>query len=1041
MDMRIPSRAGLAILFAVSVCGVLAVLGMAFVAMAQMERQSSRRRMDASRALCLARSGMEEGLARFAAGQDPDAPGTRYGGENWDGSADGLLSTYEATQEVYRPAGVGSRADLESCPPSHAMRPSFFARIGPTSNPATRRVDGRDRGWTGSMDGDWSLRMTGGGFHVNGGDPAVISDPSATSDQNTSLRRMLGVLAEALDREDGLDDGLPVDQADGEALVAARPPAGWRSLLEIRDLALAGSPAKLNALAPYLALHAWVDRKVIEPNARAAYVGSAPPSWDRLKLEGYAGVKPDFVKIAGRVVGRAPVSLSWARTRRPALIALLGGLKGMYVNECEADPGRIGRVDSVEIVLDWSLGTDECRDVADRILASTSELGTWAQWNAFCETLPLAGGQDDAAAAKRDLLKANFNPNSDLNKFNPGPTMWRAVDKMDLLVHSTEWSLGGAGGIRLACTGRVCRPDGSLLAQRTLEAEVAGPARIRLTTQREFAAGDLGDLETAGDETALRVPGASTPYISVSRSGDLVRTWGHRLSGLESMGASLQTYPEPCVDAGSGLSQNVADYDGHLQLATVETADTDLWGVDGALGGLRMLGRFTTGLDLDFPVAVTNVEDAAQVTRAELSNGLLDSVKTNTLYPDGNYSESGKVSSYADAAYIDGFHGVLSFWMRNNYARIGAVTGGTGNRRGHRFIKWTNRAIAAGVGHISRKQFFAVVDFSAAPGPTPQTFAAGEPNSRMRQIVAFFEQGHHSGDASEHMFPTAFKTFRRGEWNLVTVAYDLHGFLRDERGETIRDAGVLPGELGQADVYGDAPALLDPTYVSSLTLELPGGNEHRLILGNHGGFGDFCTPGIGGGADTTFDELAVYDFGGGEVAGAVCTPATPEELAAPSILALNRFRTGRYYKGAVHVPVSPSPSVVRNEAPSWVSAPVSLPVGTWLRRVDWTWMGPEALPDDCAVMELVDPAGTQYLWAPAQSRSALTNQWAVPPASWTVNRAPGGAFRIRAVFWRKRASPTVDENIPILDSPALDDITLEYDLPEGRRLLAWGAGD
>ena len=94
--MRTARRRGLVLVVVVGVLGVLAVLGMAFVTMARLERRASQQRLQASRALLLARSGLEDALARLDMGQDPLDASNRYGGENWDGDAAGLLSALEA---------------------------------------------------------------------------------------------------------------------------------------------------------------------------------------------------------------------------------------------------------------------------------------------------------------------------------------------------------------------------------------------------------------------------------------------------------------------------------------------------------------------------------------------------------------------------------------------------------------------------------------------------------------------------------------------------------------------------------------------------------------------------------------------------------------------------------------------------------------------------------------------------------------------------------------------------------------------------------
>ena len=116
-------RGGLALIIVVGVLAVLAVIALAFVMMAELERKASQQRMLSTKAYLLARSGIEDGLARIGMGQDPDDPANRYYGEDWDASG-GALSVFEAAQEVYSP-GTPNRTD---CPLRQAMRPTWFRR-------------------------------------------------------------------------------------------------------------------------------------------------------------------------------------------------------------------------------------------------------------------------------------------------------------------------------------------------------------------------------------------------------------------------------------------------------------------------------------------------------------------------------------------------------------------------------------------------------------------------------------------------------------------------------------------------------------------------------------------------------------------------------------------------------------------------------------------------------------------------------------------------------------------------------------------------
>ena len=137
------SRRALALLVTVGVLGVLALLAVAFVTMAQLERRASQQRLHATKALLLARSGLEAALARLSSGQDPSLPSARYGGEDW---ADDGSDAYDQAQEAYQ----AGRLNREDCPLRHALRPSFFAADG-TGKPLRIRVGEWERGYSGRL--------------------------------------------------------------------------------------------------------------------------------------------------------------------------------------------------------------------------------------------------------------------------------------------------------------------------------------------------------------------------------------------------------------------------------------------------------------------------------------------------------------------------------------------------------------------------------------------------------------------------------------------------------------------------------------------------------------------------------------------------------------------------------------------------------------------------------------------------------------------------------------------------------------------------
>ena len=122
---------GLALIVVVGVLAILSVMAMAFVTLARLERSASQQRTLSTKALLLARSGLEDALARLALDQDTEDPANAYGGEDWNGN--GMLDGLEIPAEVYRI----TVADRDACPVRHALRPSFYIQ-DPSSSSVPR---------------------------------------------------------------------------------------------------------------------------------------------------------------------------------------------------------------------------------------------------------------------------------------------------------------------------------------------------------------------------------------------------------------------------------------------------------------------------------------------------------------------------------------------------------------------------------------------------------------------------------------------------------------------------------------------------------------------------------------------------------------------------------------------------------------------------------------------------------------------------------------------------------------------------------------
>lgn len=1150
---------GFVLVLVSGVLALLAVLAAAFVSASSSSRGAMASRVAGTRAGLLARSGMERALAELERGAAPE-----YGGEDYDGDGAWAVVGPEREGQAYRPA----RLDTVDCPAALALRPTYFStrqgrRAGGERAPDLTVEDGRLVGISGRLrttlgegndvGGDtYVLRVVeAGGIHVNGGDPAAAPDAG----YNGVLRRILGTLAEALDREDGANDGAPLDEGDGWALIERRPVGGWGSLVEIGEVALGGSPGKRDALAPYLTLRSASDLGVIVPNA-GSISDTSHESWGSLRIRddafggGGVGVPPPGFERSppgpgGRLIGRAPVPLGWAMRRPIALVALMADLQGRYLMESAAGPMETGIMYTDFIGLhrtatlaldraqaDWSPSAtpgDETRGTVlrlsrwdprvdlDRDGVADGPLDTWEEWNGFCDDLvdedvvsngrldapedggfangfldpgedangngrldqvledrngdgllqtdedvnrngvldpgetdrdgngradlrPLRGATVEERQAKADILKANFNPNSGLNKFNPGPALWRSVDKSDLLTRSTEFCLWPCQGYEVSCAGRVVGFDGRTAALARAAGRVAPARAVTISTQREIVCGDLGDLGRAGDESGVRLPGEGA-YLSESRGAS--RTWGHRVSSVgwmdaDSQGTSLQAYPEPCADAGGGPSLSPADWDGNLQLATVETADAETYGAAAPPNDLKMLARFDTGLDLD--VADGPPAHQMDLRQAPATASLLDPNRPGTFHPDGVYAERGRAPAYFSRGNVPPHHGVISFWIKPSY-RIFPSGGPMRPARARRWIGMSNK-------------------LSLLDGYDIQFFGIGHNTPPWESVGAYFEIGNAPSDSRrEHQFPTPRRAtsdpFPAHRWHLVTVAWDFlvpdgaHGGSVHDCAETIVDAGARPADLGASGGYTGTSPENAPEGAEDITEDDILGPT-MLYLGTRRVIDEPAVKQcFGSGADATFDELAIWDFGGAEyrvMDGSDGTPprtisrsAPAATLAAPRTLAAERYAEGRYYKGGVPWRVTDAPPA--DAAGTYVTAPIGLPAGARIREIRWTLLrsqqrdgaGARMLGGDYLAAEVVDGSGTGY---PGGDPS-----WRSPGGDgrqmWRVARAAPGPFRVRVQICRDDPIPAGE---PILDSPVLDDLAVLYRPAGGAPWSAWSEG-
>lgn len=290
-----------------------------------------------------------------------------------------------------------------------------------------------------------------------------------------------------------------------------------------------------------------------------------------------------------------------------------------------------------------------------------------AHWAQFCR---------DVLA---DCLLANFNPNSDLNDYNPDRHVYRHVDKAQLTQYTTELSLEPTGVFQIDSAGVVAAEStGDILARRDFQTVIRVFDTFRVTRQDQFTAG-LG-ASASWDEYS-----STNPYDDTA--------WN----------ATVMTYPEPLLHNAAKPSAPLATYvsesifDGSVALATqkVNPINGDFYlPFEGSLSATNARGnpeplesavsdRWTLGAQItydlnaqiytgtvgsqfsEFPKAVPT--DHAKVAPLTFDAGAMP----GNLLADGALSDPGRCLMY-DASNIgkssaDGRVGGIEFWIKPNF--------------------------------------------------------------------------------------------------------------------------------------------------------------------------------------------------------------------------------------------------------------------------------------------------------------------------------------------------------------------------------------
>ncbi|MFH1231102.1 MAG: hypothetical protein V1709_06350 [Planctomycetota bacterium] len=415
----------------------------------------------------------------------------------------------------------------------------------------------------------------------------------------------------------------------------------------------------------YVTLYGQVDAKVIKPNPYPNLRGQIKDGVDIFSWK-------ELIKSDLTIEPRHPIDINTAS--KVVLMAVLANLEGVYLQQSISDEEkeklqqddpflfsggvdkparkrdntltpemRLGRLQIVDLNIPENIHLID--ELAERIIEerNRSPFLEWQAFNRFFDNLVQEGFFGDAqglpedyemAQAKADLIKANANPNTLLNKFNPDRIVYHSMDKTDLITYTTEFCFTPRGYFEIESEGMVLRlqDNAMIIESNYLTRGIVHVYEVyNETNQADFSSGKISNQKTLG-------------VIRQSKA--------------------LHTYPQPDIEH---LPVNCYE-DGQIALATNENSYND------KRQHITFRHHFNNGLTANHskgdsqPVIITGND----VTSGSIFNG-------GVLYPDGIYSDINSCPVYsAENNFVDGidyeqlynkkrFTGAVSFWFKPNY--------------------------------------------------------------------------------------------------------------------------------------------------------------------------------------------------------------------------------------------------------------------------------------------------------------------------------------------------------------------------------------
>ncbi|MFC1588004.1 hypothetical protein ACFL54_06825, partial [Planctomycetota bacterium] len=265
----------------------------------------------------------------------------------------------------------------------------------------------------------------------------------------------------------------------------------------------------------------------------------------------------------------------------------------------------------------------------------------------------------------RDLILANFDPNTMSNDFNPDLVVYRHTDKADLITYSTEFSFEPTGVFHIWSEGCIQNStEDQILATSNIESVVKLFEFMRLTTQQQLV-GKNTAIADISDRFGINDSASATKWDNTVNNS------------LPDYGSMLMSHPEPYMAALADpleyIKANV--FDGRIGLSPVkhQTAQTgfgaSLWSYyEGSINANDSSGSVPPE-SYSEPGDIWGYDNmygdtiAEEVIEDRLMRPHTLSGKSGTLFADGVFSEAWKCPAYPPEGHLKDYKGLTGSAM------------------------------------------------------------------------------------------------------------------------------------------------------------------------------------------------------------------------------------------------------------------------------------------------------------------------------------------------------------------------------------------